>query len=256
MPDREHSGAAPPRQSACKQCGTTFCPHGRNPCVYCSMACKAAWQRTQKLVDRDWLFEKYVEEGRSANDIARIVGRDPKRVLEWLWGYGIPTRSRGHNYADHPAFAYWLHGTDNPFKGKRHSEQTRSKLRDVAIADGRVPYDPAVGSYMKGRRGADAPNWKGGVTPERQAFYASEAWRAAARAVYARDRATCQRCGLCRNDHRDVPFDIHHIVSFAYAPLRCEVSNLVLLCERCHYWVHSRENTEGRFIQPCPSANK
>ncbi len=33
----------------------------------------------------------------------------------------------------------------------------------------------------------------------------------------------------------------------------CEVcGKMVYLCEPCHYWVHSNENTQRRFILPCP----
>src|SRR5690606_25201612 len=140
-------------------------------------------------------------------------------------------------------------GQVSTFLGRKHTPETRAKLRAIAIADGRVPYDPAVGSYMKGRRGAATTNWKGGITAARQAFYATPEWKAAVKAVWKRDNATCQRCGKHKSPNRQLAFDIHHIVSFAVVELRAEISNLVLLCEPCHYWVHGNENTNGQFIQ-------
>ena len=41
----------------------------------------------------------------------------------------------------------------------------------------------------------------------------------------------------------------HHVASFAVVELRMEVSNLVLLCEPCHYWVHGADNTLREFIE-------
>lgn len=240
------------RWHPCKQCGETFRVTRGNPGIYCSMACKAEWQRAQKPVDRDWLYEKYIVEGRSANYIARIVGRDSKRAWQWLRDYGIPTRSRGHNHAENPAFAYWLHDQDNPRKGRSLAAEQRRRLSEIAKADGRVPYDPAVGSYMKGRKGPDTPNWKGGVTPERHQFYSTQEWKVAARAVWGRDNATCQRCGKRNRPGERFAFDIHHIVSFACRELRAEPTNLVLLCEPCHYWIHSNENTGRLFIKEVP----
>lgn len=207
---------------------------------------------SKKPVTREWLVEHYVNLGLTANDIAKIVKRNPKRVWEWLVNEGIETRPRGSYWDEYPNFAFWIYGTANPFKGKTHTEETKKLFRDRAIADGRVPFDPKVGPPFKGKRGAEVPSWKGGVTPLRQAFYSSLEWKAVIKQIWKRDDATCQRCG-CRsekgNRHK---FDIHHIVSFACEELRADVSNLVLLCETCHYWVHSKENVNSEFIKPVP----
>lgn len=235
------------RKSSCKQCGVVFSPHGKNPGIYCTRSCKSAWQRTQKPVDRDWLYQKYIVEGVDANAIGRLVNRNGKRVWEWLRDLGIATRPRGGNSA-----TWKKPGEPSSFKGRKHKPETIARLREIAIADGRVPYDPAVGSYMKGRRGADVPNWKGGITKDRQAFYSTPEWKAASKAVWTRDNAMCQRCGLKSVKGKRFAFDIHHIVSFEYRPLRAEPSNLVLLCERCHYWVHGKDNEGKLFIQETP----
>lgn len=237
-------------QSTCKFCGETFIHPKNNPGIYCSRRCKGEWQRTQKPADYEWLYEKYVVEGRSCPEIAAIVLRHPKRVWEWLRDLGIPTRPRGHCYASNLAFCFWKDPNGvNPFKGHRHSPETRKATSELAIATGRVPYDPAVGSYMKGKSGADVPSWKGGITPERQSFYSSSEWKAVVPQVWKRDDATCQHCGSRNKPGERFSFDIHHVVGFACVELRAELSNLVLLCEKCHYWIHSSENMEGKFIR-------
>ena len=213
---------------------------------FCNHTCKGIWQRQRREAlgfTREWLHQKYIIEGLDCTKIAAIAKRDPKRVWEWLRDYGIPTRKRG-GYTAPGSFKI---GQPSLFRGHKHSAATKAKTRALAIATGRVPYDPAVGSYMKGRKGKDTPGWKGGITPERQAFYSSPEWRKASRAVRKRDGWTCQRCGI-HQSCRSCSFDIHHIVSFACVALRAETENLVLLCERCHYWVHSKSNTNRLFI--------
>jgi hypothetical protein len=230
--------------STCKTCTVEFTPPGKNPGIYCSRACKSEWQRTRKPVTREWLYQKYIVEGLGAPEIAKIVNRDSKRVWQWLRDLDIPTRPRG---SDERQLFKPGHQT---MVGRKHSAETRAKMRAIALADGRVPFDPKVGPPLRGKRGAEVHTWKGGVTPERQAVYSSREWIEAVKIVWHRDDAKCQRCGL---DHRtidraEMKFHVHHIVSFANKELRCEPSNLVLLCDKCHRWTHGKGNTERRFL--------
>jgi hypothetical protein len=213
---------------------------------YCSRDCKAEAQRRQKPVDREWLYEKYIVEGLGAPEIAHLVGRDEKRVWEWLKGYKIPTRPRGG--ASSPGS--FKKGQSSAFAGHRHTEQARDAVRQARFRDGRVPYLKDGKHHLKGKRGAETPNWKGGITPEHARVYDSQEWKEAVKSVWKRDNATCQRCGKHHNTVQSRgTFDIHHIIGFEVIELRCVVSNLVLLCEPCHYWVHSNENTRKDFLQ-------
>lgn len=230
----------------CVECGkrTRKQLNRKLPAKFCSIVCKARFQKRAKPVSREWLFEHYVTNGLDCNQIAKLVHRDGKSVWNWLKDFGIPTRSRGTTGNG------WSpsKGTPNPFKGRRHSPESRAIMSALAKATGRVPYKPEIGSYMKGRKGANTPGWKGGITPDRQSFYTTDEWRLARRVVYKRDQKTCQRCG--KGFRSGLSFDIHHIKGFACVELRATPSNLVLLCEPCHYWVHSKENTQLEFICP------
>lgn len=95
---------------------------------------------------------------------------------------------------------------------------------------------------MYGRTGENSSNWKGGITPERQEFYISDEWKKACSEVYKRDNAQCQRCGNKDNLH------VHHIVTFANKELRADIDNLVLLCAKCHRFVHSKKNINQEYI--------
>lgn len=210
--------------------------------AFCSMACKAEMQRRQKPVDREWLYQKYVVEGLDCTQIAALVNRNSKRVWEWIRDYGIPTRRRGTTPQTHRFQPGHKLGV-----GRRHTAEARERLRQARIRDGHVPYLKNGVHHLKGKRGAETPGWKGGVTAERQAVYGTQEWKDCVKAVWRRDDARCRRCGHDARLH-DRSFDVHHVVSFAVKELRCEVSNLVLLCEPCHYWVHSAANTEREHL--------
>ena len=171
------------------------------------------WRESQPFREKSWIEREYVEHGRSTGDIAAQFGVTDAAIIHWLKKHEIPRRS----ISEARKLKHWgVIGTDNP---------------------------------MWNKRGELNPNWKGGITPERQAFYQSQEWKDACSFVWKRDGAKCQRCGLRRDEQPDMPFHIHHVVSFAVPELRAANDNLVLLCEVCHQFVHSRKNKNGDFLQ-------
>lgn len=213
---------------------------------FCDNTCKGQWQKEQREslgYTKDWLIDQYHTQGKSANQIAREVGRDSKRVWEWIRDYGIETRPRGTDYGQ-----CFQVGQESTFKGKKHKKETKEKIRQKSLEDGRVPY-LKDGKHWLHHEGAVPGNWKGGITPERQAFYSTIEWSEAVKAVWARDNAICQECGKHHNTEKNRGnFHIHHIVSFKVPELRANVDNLVLLCKSCHRWVHSKKNTKNKWI--------
>lgn len=183
----------------------------------------------------------YIDKKMGCPEIAKLVNRHPHRVLDWLKDFGIPTRPRGHDTSQ-------LIKDGSVWLGRSHSVETKAKMREIALADGRVPYDPKVGSYMKGRSGETHPQWKGGITPERQALYSSKEWIQCVEGVWKRAKNKCERCGK-KHDPKNRKFHIHHIVKFAVKELRTTLSNLVLLCSGCHGFVHSRKNVNKEFVK-------
>lgn len=210
------------------------------------MECKSAYQRLAKPVNKEWLEEHYINQRLDTTQIGIMVHRDPKSVWNWLKDFGIPTRSRGHGMTtERQSLA--MTGVN---LGRKLSAATRKKMSEHAKRTGRVPYDPKIGSYMKGKKGANTPNWKGGVTPERQAFYATPEWKICVKAVWQRDNAVCRRCGL---DNRTIlrgtiRFELHHVDSFVVVERRADPSNVLLLCHGCHKWVHSKKNKRRIFL--------
>lgn len=198
-----------------------------------------------KPASREWLEREYVTKRRTCNEIAADLSRDPKTVWTWLKHYGIPTRPRGGSTAS----GSFKKGGRNAFAGRRHSAKTKARLRELRSASPTLPHLKDGTHWLASKPKSEHPNWKGGITPERQAFYASPEWREACRAVWRRADAKCERCGA---DHRESgrrgTFHVHHIASFAVRELRAEVDNLALLCGDCHRFVHGKANTGRELI--------
>ncbi len=195
---------------------------------------------------REWLEQRYVVQQRGCPEIGRELHRDAKTIWLWLKEYGIPTRPRGA--ASNPT-TVWQKGQASTFKGRKHTPEAIAKIRASTVADGRVPYLRDGEHWLKGSAPEDNPNWKGGLTPERQAFYRSPEWKAACVAVWHRADACCERCGLAHNPVRhEQTFHVHHIVSFRVRELRAVLSNLRLLCPACHRWVHGRANVDRELL--------
>lgn len=194
---------------------------------------------------REWLEREYAIAGRNCSDISKELGRDPKTVWTWLRHYGIPTRPRGAATSG----SAFVKGAPNPFQGRQHTQATKDLIRNARIKDGHVPYLRNGQHWLKTVPREDHPSWQGGITPERQEFYATREWQDVSRQVWARSGGRCESCDISQSDHRDNPFHIHHIVGFRVRRLRAALSNLVLFCPGCHRWVHSRKNVNREYLR-------
>lgn len=195
--------------------------------------------------NKDWLYQEYVQKKRTANDIAKDESRDAKTIWSWLKKFGIQTRPRGAESSGGSFRKGHKLGV-----GRKHTQETKDKLREISLKDGRVPWGKENEPYWKGVKGEKHPSYKGGLTPERQAVYSSREWVESVKKVWKRDDATCQCCGKHHNtEEARGTFHVHHIVSFQVPELRTDPNNLVLLCKECHKFVHSKQNSTKQFIK-------
>jgi mannose-6-phosphate isomerase-like protein (cupin superfamily) len=169
------------------------------------------WREKKPYWDKDWLINQYLTLKKSSQQIASEQGCGDHNIQYFLKKHKIPTRS----VSEVRKIQHWGSiGADNP---------------------------------MFNRKGELSPNWKGGISLERQAFYSSSEWKSVCRLVWKRDNYSCKRC-LIKSD-QGVPFHIHHIVSFKNKELRSDPKNLLLMCEVCHHWIHSKKNVDGKYVE-------
>ncbi len=237
----------------CSWCGENVFRHPLHPVTrkpivnfFCDNVCKGRWQvkvREEKGFTKEWLISEYIVKGKGAYQIGREIGRDGKRVWEWIKSYGIETRPRGHNHDRN------LVKDGTTFLGRKHKKSSIEKIKKSW--EGRDLSNYANnGSHMSSLPKERIPGWKGGISPERQSIYASKEWRTSVKAVWKRDAAKCRRCGKIHNTSVNRgTFHIHHVYPFKSGEKRCDVGNLVLLCRQCHYWVHSKKNVNNEFIE-------
>lgn len=249
-----------PKQScSCSQCKNPLKrwlinPNTNQPIknFFCDTTCKGQWQVEQREslgFTKEWLIDQYITQGKDANKIGKEIGRNGHSVWNWMIGYGIQTRPRGHDESR-------LVKDGSNWIGRKHKDDTKEKIKQARINDGHVPYLKNGEHWLKGVAKENHPNWKGGFTPDRQSFYASEEWSEAVKSVWKRDNATCQLCGVSHNKkEKRGTFHIHHIVSFMVSELRSELSNLVLLCKECHLFIHSKKNTTKQLIKEIKNVN-
>ena len=177
----------------CEYCKTGFYVSGWRQGVarYCSRKCQYATKERGKRISKS--KSKKIEVTCIACEKKFLVSPSRKRV----------SCSRACLYAS----SYWKDKFSKIHKGKK------------------APYaKPPV------MRGADNPNWKGGITPINTAIRNSKEYADWRKAVFERDDYTCQMCG-------DRGGEIHadHIKPFAYYPeLRLDLSNGRTLCVPCH----------------------
>lgn len=160
--------------------------------------------------NKDWLYREYIINQKSASEIAKEQECTENNILYFVKKHEIKTRS----ISEVRKIKYWASiGKRNP---------------------------------MYGRINFLNPNWKGGITPDRQLLYQSKEWIKVIKKLWKRDKAKCQRCGFKAKKHGEL--HAHHITGFEAKEARTSLSNLVLLCKKCHSFVHSKKNIQGEFL--------
>lgn len=128
--------------------------------------------------------------------------------------------------------------------GKKHTEESKEKMRETALKDGRGKCnlgrkhtDEMKERTRLSKLGSKNPNWRGGITLENTVLRRQPAYKDWREKVFKRDDYTCQNCGVrCEQGlGHTVVLNAHHIKPFAlYPELREVVSNGLTLCIDCH----------------------
>ena len=150
-------------------------------------------------------------------------------------------RKNNHGFKKgHPPFVD-SKGKNNPMYGKKLSEETKNKIRNSKLGkkSSKETKEKLSKSHIGKNKGSKNTQWKGGVTPEREAIRHSAVYRLWRLAVFERDNFTCQMPGCGK---RGGILNANHIRKFSeYPDLRLDVSNGITLCERCHKKINNKE---------------
>ena len=143
------------------------------------------------------------------------------------WNKGIPNsgfkrgytpwnKGKKHSEEYKKMMSERMTGENNPYFGKKHTEEIKDKMR-----------------------GENNGSWKGGITPENQLIRQSREYALWREVVFKRDEYFCQECGLKGGWNKElkirVKLEVHHIKPFFLFPeLRFAIDNGVTLCKSCH----------------------
>ena len=159
--------------------------------------------------DRDFMYNLYVNQKKSSKEIAEMFGITAAAVQYWLRKQNI----------------------------KRRNTSEVRKLKHLGSS--------GVDNPMYGKYGQKNPNYKGGVTPIRQTIYSRIPWKEIAKKVKERANGHCERCGMSNNR-----LHIHHIKPLKNGnEIVCHIDDLIVLCPKCHGFIHSKKNTEKELLK-------
>lgn len=196
-------------------------------------------------VDHGWLHQKRFVEKLSWASIARTVGCSTESLrrcaAEWDMPLHFEKEPQPWDDREWLLAEYKLSGKTAPQIAAEYGVHPCHIF--YAMERHGIPRD----NRQKGVRGERNHYWRGGVSAERGRFQSSPEWKAVSRIVRRRHHHTCYRCD--ESNIYGYRSHVHHIVPYHLSrDLRLDEQNLILLCQPCHVWVHSKENTAWEFL--------
>lgn len=161
----------------------------------------------------------------------------------------------------HPGY-YVAKGEDNHFFGKKHTPETKEKMRLAKLGKegfnkGKTwKVSPEKLVNLGKQKGEKHWNWKGGITPKNsldRLKFRQEVFKE----VLKRDNFTCQTCTQIGGH-----LQVHHIQNWAnYPEKRFDINNCKTICMACHYkltfgrelprgivWGHNLSNIDKKNV--------
>jgi len=125
----------------------------------------------------------------------------------------------------------WRKNHPSPWLGRKHTPEEIEKIRKGNLGK-KCPYAiKNLGKYIKGLKGKENPNWRGGTTKKIIKWWGKhrqekEIWR---KKVLERDGYKCKLCGKTKR------LEAHHIIPVSETTLTAFLEmNGITLCRECH----------------------
>lgn len=187
---------------------------------------------TDDLTDATTLRRLYVEQEKSASEIADELGCHKPSVLYWLRKHGIERRRRQDPAVpelEDAELMKWL------YVGQRKTQ--REIAAELGCKSGNVSYwlrKHGIETRDGPNVGVESAHWRGGhsIYHAVLALIRDEPWSATTARIRDHDEHTCQMCGEERAP-ADRALDVHHIPGLMDGG--CNADELLTsLCNECH----------------------
>lgn len=211
--------------------------------------------------NKEWLYNEYVVNDRTASDIAKECSVNVKSIWDWIWKFKLPTKATASQLLpmEEVKILYEKFGISSSELSKLYgaspvtilsllrssgveipsfSELRKRYLwdmggRDLLIETSRKEENRILMSCKQ--RNISIDEFDGFKKSENSLARIScdySAWR---NSVFKRDNYTCQVCGRRSKPGEPVRLNAHHIENFSSnEDLRYDIKNGITFCDRCH----------------------
>jgi len=214
------------------------------------------------------LYHDYIEKRMTVQKMAIKYGVSRKALTRLLNKLGIKTRTQSEALKiwwqavegeDRQSMVAAAHARNKELAKKgelsfqRVWREEPERMREQVAENALKMCKNRKRNGMTGQTGPKHHLWNGSKTKEeRTKFRKTEEHYAWVRAVYERDKYTCQVCGYDKGG----TLNAHHLDSYAdHEESRHDVGNGVTLCEGCHVGFHGAygygKNTKEQFDKYC-----
>jgi len=183
--------------------------------------------------DKDWLYQKHVEEGLTNVEIAEICDVSDGTICRWKNKLGVP--SNGHNrpkrVKDKIAESVSEHLEENghPFEGEEHTDETKEIMSEKKTGENHHYYGEDRPEFAEQMTGDDNPSWKGGITKDMD-FRKSNKWQTFSTDKKEEANWECENCSTHGSESEIHSHHVKHVSSGG-----AKYDNIfIVLCKECH----------------------
>jgi hypothetical protein len=186
----------------------------------------------KKYKDREWLYEKYVEEGLTNVEIADICDVSDSTICLWKKKFDIPSRDETPERVKEKiaeSVSQHIEQNGHPFKGKSHTEKSKNKISESKSGENHQFYGESRPEFAEKVSGSNNPAYKDGRSEEYD-FRKSNKWQNFSFKIKEKSNWTCQNCGSHGSEEE---IQTHHTRPVSEGGDK--YSNLfIVLCKDCH----------------------
>jgi len=192
----------------------------------------------EQVRDSTWLRKKWVDEHKTAEEIAAECDCSDSTVRYWLWKHGIVERGDGYRArSKRLEDPVWLKRQNHDLCKSQGEIASEIGCDQAAVSNAFKKHEIDTNWQVQAKFGEENPNWNGG------SIVYGKGWNDRKReAVRSRDGKTCQdpQCAMTQEEHLRTfsqKLHVHHLIKAKDvddAEDRNAMNNLLTLCKRCH----------------------